>query len=100
MKLFVDDIRDPKEWVGDGWIWAKTYDIAIDYLQMGGVTEISLDHDLACYDATGREQTGYDIAIWMASHDVWPRNGAKSHSANPVGRQRIEAVIKRYGPYE
>jgi hypothetical protein len=99
MKLWVDDIRDPLKFVGKGWVWAKNYSIAIDYLQMGGIEEVSLDHDLGDFDALGREYTGYDIVIWMAENDVWPPNGARSHSANPIGRERIEAVIERYGPY-
>jgi hypothetical protein len=99
LRLWVDDLRNPEDFGHEGWSWAKNYSEAITCLQLGEVLEISLDHDLGDYDATGREFTGYDVAYWMAERGIWPPDGAKSHSANPVGRGRIEAMIKRYGPY-
>lgn len=101
MKLWVDDLRDPVEWTGEtDWIWAKTYSVAIDYLRMGDVTLLSLDHDLGDFDIFGREQTGYDVAIWMAEFlDSWPKDGVRCHSANPIGRERILGVVERYGGY-
>lgn len=102
-RLWVDDLRDPANFGRAGWTWAKTYDEAIHCLQLGEVLEISLDHDLADFTVDVfdelHEKTGYDIALWMAENDVWPPEGASSHSANPVGRNNILAVIDRYGPY-
>lgn len=69
-------------------VWVKTADAAIAELEAGGVTTISLDHDLAwehyetaceAYRDDGsldrsrfRERTGYDVVLWMAEHNVWP----------------------------
>lgn len=98
--LFVDDVRPlpvyiPKE----GTYIARTYDQAIEMLTAHQFEEVSLDHDIASFDETGRERTGYDIALWLAERK---QNGkyvppvVRCHSANPVGRANIEAVIKRY----
>lgn len=56
-KLFVDDERD----FPDGWDIARNYEDAITLLKLVDYAEISLDHDIASYDATGKEWTGYDI---------------------------------------
>jgi hypothetical protein len=102
MKLWLDDIRDPEHYGCAGWHWAKTADEAIAALQTGKVTEASLDHDLsidAMMGAVDGETTGYDVVRWMEQHDVWPRDGVRVHSMNPVGRRRMEAAIQRhYGP--
>lgn len=86
MKLWVDDERLPP----NGWTWAKTYKEAIDFLNMGEVEVLSLDHDL------GLGKTGYDVAKWiedMASHGGMERLIWKIHSANPVGRANITAAM-------
>lgn len=40
--------------------------------------------------------TGYDLVKWMAQHDMWPVNKPMVHSANPVGRVNMQAVIDRH----
>jgi hypothetical protein len=45
MKLFVDDIR----MCPDGWIPARSVTEAIRILATQFVTEVSLDHDIACF---------------------------------------------------
>lgn len=32
----------------------------------------------------------------MEAHDMWPPDGVRVHSMNPVGRQRMEAAIRRH----
>jgi hypothetical protein len=32
---------------------------------------------------------------WMEAHGVWPKDGTRCHSANPVGKSRIEDVIRK-----
>lgn len=109
IRLWLDDERDPATFAeGAGWTWAKTADEAIDLLKTGRVSCASLDHDLsdkaAACAATGQalprgERTGYTVACWMERHDVWPPFGVGCHSANPVGKERILAVVRRqYGP--
>lgn len=98
VRLFVDDQRGLL-WMGlcpeDGWVIARTSEEAIKILNECGdnIVEVWLDHDL------GGEDTGYKVICWMEQNDVWPRDGVRCHSANPVGRQRIESVInRRYRP--
>jgi hypothetical protein len=103
MKLWLDDVREPWKHGCLGWEWAKTATEAIALLQTGKVTEASLDHDLAPehYPWSGVplercHGTGYDVVVWMEEHNVWPPNGVRVHSMNPVGRARMEAVIAKH----
>lgn len=110
MKLYLDDIRDPYV----GWDLARNYDAAVAMVlacEARGETweHASLDHDLAFehYDAffegrdpdSFREKTGMDFVDWMVMHNKWPINKPTVHSANPVGKRRMEMTIERYGPY-
>lgn len=101
MKLWLDDLRDPEQHGAIGFQWAKTYDEAIALLASGEVEFASLDHDLGdcreCEIAVcPHEKTGYDVVCWMEGHNVWPVNGVKVHSANPVGKARMMQVIDRH----
>lgn len=102
-----------------GWTWVKTYDDAIKALQAGEVTYASLDHDIgACddcvmallhigdmetpettfYNRCPHAKTGYDLICFMEEYEIWPRDGVRVHSMNPVGRARMQQVIdKHYG---
>ena len=108
MKLWVDDVRPAP----DGWKWVKSSGEAIATLTFFQVDEISLDHDLgisvtgnhdgfvtAVEDETAK--TGYDIACWIEArvHSGVLLNAPimHCHSANPVGRRRIEQVIRKLG---
>lgn len=105
MKLWLDDIRPPHEHGCLGWTWAKTARESIALLKTGEVTEASLDHDLS-FDPMQRcvaglppvdgEETGYTVVCWMEEHDVWPADGVRVHSMNPVGRERMRFVIGRH----
>ena len=85
--LWVDDERQPPP---DYNVHAKNYAEAIACLESGGVSAISLDHDL------GEEKTGYDIAKWIeekAFHGeitpiIW-----HVHAANPPGAERIREKL-------
>jgi hypothetical protein len=90
MKVWLDDERPmPPEFD----CHAKTAVEAIELLAAGSVTALSLDHDLG--DNGG---TGYDVACYI-EHGAY--NGILSpfvvtiHSANPVGRFRMEQAIER-----
>ena len=87
IRLWVDDIRPmPQEFN----VHVKTYQEAIDYLETGQVTMISLDHDL------GTIESGYDIAAWIeeqAFQGILTKITWYIHSANPVGRKRIEQAL-------
>ena len=87
MKIFLDDIRAPPP----GWVLVQTSHEAIAALAGGGVTEISLDHDLGPPEAG----TGYDVVLWIEQQVHRGVSPPKMyiHSANPVGRQRMQAGI-------
>ena len=57
MKVYLDDERATPE----GWTRVYWPSEAIELLQTGQVTELSLDHDLGD-DARG---TGYDVVLWI-----------------------------------
>jgi len=101
MKLWLDDVRVPGLHGALGFAWAKTADEAIEILKTGEVTFASLDHDLSVEATMGNwrnERTGYDVVCWMEQNGVWPRDGVRVHSQNPVGRERMQVVIeKQYG---
>jgi hypothetical protein len=77
---------------------ARSYKEAIDFLDSEQFDEVSLDHDIASF-VGGREKTGYDIAMWLAerkNNGLYVPPIVRCHSANPVGRANIEAVVTRY----
>lgn len=101
MKLWLDDIRNPADHGYIGFHWVKTAEEAIATLKSGDVTFASLDHDLSMEATLGNwrnEVTGYEVLCWCEENDCWPCDGVQVHSMNPVGRQRMLAVIERkYG---
>lgn len=71
---------------------ARTSREAIDALTIGGVSVISLDHDLGD-EANG---TGYDVAKFIeegAFHGTLAPIETKIHSANPVGASRMKMCL-------
>ncbi len=110
VKLWVDDERKAPS----GWYHAMSMLDAQNVLDSFIVTECSLDHDLGqclgcifcvCGVQFGRScwcschETGYDLVKWMAETNNWPLSRPRIHSSNPVGRDNMESVIHRYGPY-
>jgi len=97
--LYVDDIRDLPE-IYEGWDVARNYEEAIRLLTVNVYECVSLDHDIASWDKSGREMTGYDIALWLVNraHEGTEYVPPKVivHSANPVGVKNIQGVIDRY----
>ena len=114
--LWVDDERRPPSFSDCGlhWTWAKNYDQSIEALKSGTVEFVSLDHDLcdAHYfefflaQSEGRpidtsnckEKTGYDVLLWMAENNVWPKEGIRVHTMNTVRKPiMLEIIEKHYG---
>ncbi len=91
MKIYLDDVRPTPA----GWIGARWPEEVIEHLKTGKVDEISLDHDLG--EDEGR--TGYQVVTWIeeqvALHGFVPPAKIHVHSANSVGRQRMEAGIRK-----
>lgn len=119
MKIYLDDVRNTPE----GWHRCYKIEEVQELLKTGTVTDMSLDHDLGasylcpeCYDLASdwrecsmrscqcvchqqeflRVPTGYDLVVWCAENDIWSVNRPIVHSANPVGRVNMQAVIDRY----
>ena len=105
-KLYLDDVRCPKT---EGWDIVRTYDDFVSWITKNGLPdEVSFDHDLAeiHYDIKTytesfkyEEKTGYDAAKWMCDY-CWtnglPLPEFNCHSANPVGRENILAVLNSH----
>jgi hypothetical protein len=89
MRIFLDDERATPE----GWIRAYWPDEVIALLNAGGVTELSLDHDLGD-DTRG---TGYDVIVWIeeavATRDFHPPK-ISIHSANASAREKMLAGVR------
>lgn len=76
----------------------RTSDEAIDIIKSGGVSLISLDHDLGD-DSKG---TGYDVAKFIEEMAFLGGLSAFEvcvHSANPVGSSKIKACINNSNKY-
>lgn len=89
MKVYLDDERTtPENWTRVYWPVE-----AIELLETGQVTEISLDHDLGDDD----RGTGYDVVLWIeeqvALHGFTPPV-VKVHSANISARTKMEHGIR------
>jgi hypothetical protein len=95
MKLWLDDIRDPPDAT---WMCVRTPEEAIAELENGLVTDLSLDHDLGLHELGGRERSGYDVLVWIETQVADDHEFAvpelRIHSANPVGRARMEQAIE------
>lgn len=90
VKLWLDDVRPAP----DGWLHVATAEEAIAYFARGTVEAASLDHDLGPSDAG----TGYDVLAWIEramNVGAWygPLPRLFVHSANPVGRKRMDGAI-------
>jgi len=88
LKVFLDDERRAP----DGWVLVRWPDEAIKLLEAGGVTHLSLDHDLGD-DLRG---TGYDVLLWIEKQVVlqsFVPPEITIHSANPAARQRMLAAV-------
>lgn len=90
MKVYLDDERKTP----DGWKRVYWPDEAIELLQTGKVSEISLDHDLGDDD----KGTGYDVVLWI-EEAVFTKGFKppiiKVHSANSSARHKMELGINR-----
>lgn len=90
MKVYLDDERIAPE----GWVQVRWPDEAIELLQTGKVSHLSLDHDLG----DDQRGTGYDVLLWIEQEVVLrqftPPAKIEVHSANPPARKRMQAAIE------
>jgi hypothetical protein len=90
VRIFLDDERPTPE----GWVRASWPQEVIALLEAGGVTEVSLDHDLG-NDERG---TGYDVVLWVEEAVATQRFVAPKlvvHSANSSARAKMEQGIAK-----
>ncbi len=89
MRVYLDDERSAPA----GWVQVRWPSKAIELLQSGGVTDISLDHDLGD-DERG---TGYDVILWIeeavAMRGFSPPR-ITVHSANSSARKKMELGVE------
>lgn len=87
INLWIDDLRTPPA----GYEWVKTSQEAIQYLEEYNPDHISFDHDL------GGDDTSRQVVLWLCENEnKWPKT-ASVHSMNPVGREWLVGMIRRYG---
>lgn len=95
MIVWLDDIRDPKDYGVNDAIWIKDYKSFVKHIvQKGMPTKIYFDHDLG-----EDSKTGYDAAKFVIHycimHGIAPP-AYEIQSANPVGRDNIDGRFKSY----
>lgn len=98
VNIWIDDLRNPKDFVEGDWIWIKNSADAIKTLEEfknDGVVvrAISFDHDL------GGDDTTRPVVLWMCMNDFWP-NSWFVHSSNPPGVEWLTGMLDKYGPQE
>ena len=101
IKLFVDDSRpEPK-----GWHRARTVTEAIRILATVPVEEISLDHDIACYDPLNMNEhpspeTFFAVAHYLAAMPKEIRPKIRIHTSNvAMGQQMANLLGLPYDNY-
>ena len=109
IKLWVDDLRNPEEFAGMDWHWAKTVTEAIRILDTMEVSEVSLDHDIThailpgdaprpslIYQPVVCPETYEAVARFIARMPV-SKMEIRIHTANPDGAAKMKAVLERAG---
>lgn len=93
MILWLDDRRNPAEYgcTGEGVIWCLNVDQACAALESGGVTFVSLDHDVQ-FDG----RNGMTVLCFMEKRGLWPPDGVCIHSTNTDARPGMLAMVRTH----
>lgn len=89
----IDFLRPKYQEIGYKVYWAKSVQEAKGLVNIFTFDLISVDHDLACFDRTGKELNGATLTRWMG----WEGHRCQKfvvHSANPVGSQNILSIAR------
>lgn len=89
IKVYLDDMRPAPT----GWVMARWPQDAIALMELGGVSEISLDHDLG----NDKRGTGYDVLIWIEKAVVtegFMPPKILIHTGNSAARIRMNAAVQ------
>ena len=97
--LWVDDDRPvPSDLLKQGWCSARSFHEAVVKLELIEFDHVSLDHDIASFYGN-REMTGYDVLMWLVArkqHGDYVPAHVTVHTANPVGRKKMNETIKKH----
>lgn len=93
MKIWVDDVRP----VPDGYVGTKSVNETIKLIEKAekegtDIELLDLDHDLGDYAADGGD--AIKILDFLAERETY--YPIKIHTANPVGRENMERMIRRF----
>lgn len=95
-KLYLDDERNPK--TPGPWVVVRSYEDFISTIENFGVpVECSFDHDLGA----GEGKDGIDCVKWLINEKQFDLRGmvVNIHSANGVGKENIEGLIKSWNKF-
>lgn len=74
----------------------ETAHAAIDNLRLKDWDAVYLDHDLGGQQMVeSGDNTGYEVAKWLAEHPHRQPGRIIIHSYNPVGRDNMKALLPR-----
>jgi hypothetical protein len=91
--LLIDDIRNiPADQT------ARSYQAAIDALKQECWDNVLLDHDLADFDESGKEWTGYHILCWLEQNTQYIPKNITLITMNPVARKKMNQVLVKLYP--
>lgn len=111
IKLWVDDIRNPKSFGKADWHWAKTVTEAIRVLDTMEVIEVSLDHDIShsigvdeivrpfpCGETFEPVARFLELLINSAGDIMFAYNFPNKfpvtlHTANPQGAEKMKNIL-------
>lgn len=93
MKIWVDDVRP----VPDGYVGTKSVNETIKLIEKAekegtDIELLDLDHDLGDYATDGGD--AIKILDFLAERETF--YPIKIHTANPVGRENMERMIRRF----
>ena len=89
MKLWIDDVRPAPT----GYFWAKSVNIAKEYILCNDIEILDMDHDAGDYAKFGGDYIR--LLDWLEEHNLsYP---IRIHSMNVVGRMNMEAICRRNG---
>ena len=89
MKLWIDDVRPAPE----GYYWAKSVNVAKEYILCNDIEILDMDHDAGNY----AKYCGDYIRLLDWLEQIGRSYPIHIHSMNPVGAANMRAIIERNG---
>ena len=89
MKLWIDDVRPAPT----GYFWAKSVNVAKEYILCNDIEILDMDHDAGDYANDGGDYI--KLLDWL--EETGRNYPIRIHSLNPVGRENMRVIIRRNG---